>query len=608
MNLEREDLSYCEHQGVPLQSEPTRIDFDEGYYVGTVDEEGHMAGYGKAFWTSGDTYVGEWLDDTMNGRGVYTWADGDCYEGEYKNGLQDGFGVLKDATGVYTGEWVDDMRQGIGKMEYVGGSVYEGEWIANMRHGQGKLTEETGVTYHGEFVQNEKEGKGVMTNAEGDVYEGEFARGKPNGKGTYIWADGAKYVGSFRDGLKHGQGCEWMANGDWVAGVFVNGEHDQRQAVHKAVVTDDVHQNDQIDLADVKFLDVNFLRMLSEGKFPVEDKKYSNYSNTTSGVTGSMDDTPRRNGNASGGLPLAKSLAHLEHGNIGSSPASPVKAPFKQQGRLMLTDADLEGWRQIKIIGKGSFGAVYEALLVSGRTVCCKVIELGSLSDREEMDKLRNEIALMKRLHHPNIVQYHGCQEDRSKNTLNIFMELVSGGSLNTFVKKFKTIPLPTVRQWTYQMVCGVKYLHDCGIVHRDIKGDNVLVSLDGIIKLADFGCSKAIDDVCSKTHGCQTMVGTPYWMAPEAIKCEAGGYGMKSDIWSIGCTVVEMITGKPPWPECNSMWAAVYKIAHSTGLPTEIPKDLDPKLMNFLELCFERDPKKRPTAEQLLRHPFLAI
>ncbi|PWU83734.1 MORN repeat-containing protein 1 [Trypanosoma cruzi] len=293
MNFEREDLSYCEHQGVPLQSEPTRIDFDEGYYVGTVDEEGHMAGYGKAFWTSGDTYVGEWLDDTMNGRGVYTWADGDCYEGEYKNGLQDGFGVLKDATGVYTGEWVDDMRQGIGKMEYVGGSVYEGEWIANMRHGQGKLTEETGVTYHGEFVQNEKEGKGVMTNAEGDVYEGEFARGKPNGKGTYIWADGAKYVGSFRDGLKHGQGCEWMANGDWVAGVFVNGEHDQRQAVHKAVVTDDVHQNDQIDLADVKFLDVNFLRMLSEGKFPSEEKKYSNYSNTTGGVTGSMDDTPR---------------------------------------------------------------------------------------------------------------------------------------------------------------------------------------------------------------------------------------------------------------------------------------------------------------------------
>jgi serine/threonine protein kinase len=103
-------------------------------------------------------------------------------------------------------------------------------------------------------------------------------------------------------------------------------------------------------------------------------------------------------------------------------------------------------------------------------------------------------------------------------------------------------------------------------------------------------------------------MVGTPYWMAPEVIKCDAGGYGMKSDIWSIGCTVLEMITGKPPWPECNSMWAAVYKIANSTGLPTEIPKDLDPQLMSFLQCCFERDPSKRPSAADLLQHPFLSV
>ncbi|KEG14015.1 protein kinase [Trypanosoma grayi] len=605
MDSERQRANLSEFRGVPLQPEPNRIDFDEGYYVGTVDEEGHMAGYGKAVWKSGDTYVGEWLDDTMDGRGVYTWADGDCYDGEYKCGLQDGFGVLKDATGVYTGGWVDDMRHGLGKMEYVGGSVYEGEWLANMRHGQGKLTEENGVVYHGEFVRNEKEGKGVMANPEGDVYEGEFAHGKPNGKGTYIWADGAKYVGSFKDGLKHGQGCEWMANGDWVAGVFINGEHDQRQMVHKAVVADVGIQDDHIDLADVRSLDARKLRMLQEGKYPIDDKKSYNNSKIADATLSTTDNFKESNV-ASSIMGTGRTQTHSFHGSMNSNPGSPLTSP--QQNRLVLTDADLEGWRQLKIIGKGSFGAVYEALLVSGRTVCCKVIELGSLSSREEMEKLRSEIALMKRLHHPNIVQYYGSLEERENSTLNIFMEFVSGGSLNSFVKKFKKIPLPTVRQWTYQMLCGVKYLHDCGIVHRDIKGDNVLVSLDGIIKLADFGCSKAIDDVCSKTHGCQTMVGTPYWMAPEVIKCEAGGYGMKSDIWSIGCTVVEMITGKPPWPECNSMWAAVYKIAHSTGLPTEIPKDLDPQLMNFLELCFERDPRKRSTAEQLLRHPFVAL
>ncbi|ORC90431.1 protein kinase [Trypanosoma theileri] len=604
MSSEQRRASESTIQGVPLQGEQRRIDFDEGYYIGTVDENGRMSGHGKAVWKSGDTYVGGWLNDVMDGNGLYTWADGDYYEGEYKGGLQNGYGVLKDATGVYSGEWVDDMRHGLGKMEYVGGSVYEGEWLANMRHGQGKLTEANGDEYHGEFVRNEKEGKGIMTNAEGEVYEGEFAHGKPNGKGTYIWADGAKYVGSFKDGLKHGQGCEWMVNGDWVAGIFVNGEHDKRQIVHKAVVADD-ENNDHIDLAEVKSLDPQKLRMLGEGHYPI-DEKNSSYKSKTSDPFLSLSSACRESNGLSSETTVSKTVKRSYEGSTSSHPATPLSAAA--QDRLILTDEDLEGWRQLKIIGKGSFGAVYEALLVSGRTVCCKVIELGSLSSREEMEKLRNEIALMKRLHHPNIVQYYGSQEEREKNTLNIFMEFVSGGSLNTFVKKFKTIPLPTVRQWTYQMLCGVKYLHDCGIVHRDIKGDNVLVSLDGIIKLADFGCSKAIDDVCSKTHGCQTMVGTPYWMAPEVIKCEAGGYGMKSDIWSIGCTVVEMITGKPPWPECNSMWAAVYKIAHSTGLPTEIPKDLDPKLMNFLELCFERDPRQRPTAEQLLHHPFLAI
>ncbi|EAN78428.1 protein kinase, putative [Trypanosoma brucei brucei TREU927] len=597
-------VSDCEGDGP--QGKQTRIDFEEGYYIGTVDEEGRMSGFGRARWVSGDEYVGGWLDDVIDGRGVYMWADGDRYEGEYRCGVQHGFGVLSDKTGTYSGEWVDDMRQGWGKMEYVGGDVYEGEWFANARHGQGTLIEANGVVFQGTFVNNVKEGKGVITSVNGDVYEGDFANDKPNGNGTYVWADGAKYVGSFKDGVKHGKGCEWLANGDWFAGVFINGEHDHTQAIHKAVVADIETFVGTLDLSVCEGLDPEKLRMLGEGLFP-SDSRTSNNPGTLNSL-GSIDDCSMygsHNGDFDVNDPNV--VSNVEHGNdISGNPSE--KTALVRRERLFLSDADLEGWRQLKIVGKGSFGAVYEALLTNGRTVCCKVIELGSISSRSEMDKLRNEIALMKRLNHPNIVQYHGCQEDREKNTLNIFMEFVSGGSLNGFVKKFKTIPLPTVRQWTFQIVCGVKYLHDCGIVHRDIKGDNVLVSLEGIIKLADFGCSKTIDDVCSKTHGCETMVGTPYWMAPEVIKGEAGGYGMKSDIWSVGCTVVEMLTGKPPWPECNSMWAAVYKIAHSTGLPTEIPDNLDPQLMSFLELCFIRDPKKRPEAEELLKHPFLTF
>lgn len=614
-NSANEPLDYC---GVRLLPGVEQIDFDEGYYVGTIDENGEMAGYGKATWHTGDTYEGEWLDGMMHGKGTYTWTDGDYYRGDYVNGRMEGYGEMKDTTGLYHGEWVGDMRQGYGRMVYTGGNIYEGEWLAGMRHGPGKLIEvAANVTYEGEFNRNEKEGRGVQTNADGDVYEGEFANGKPNGRGTYLWSDGSRYIGMFKDGVKHGDGCEWLANGDWIAGMFQNGEHvDDNSTRHKAVqLSDDDGEgdgsspdgavgtglSDEAAAAVLEPLDAEQLRRITEpvrrSSLSIRDSRRNSATASTVGVADAGAYASVRGGS---GATAAAAAA------TASSVASPLTVALSAP-QVILEDSELEGWTSLKTIGKGSFGAVYTALLRNGRTVCCKVIELGNVENEEEMEKLRNEIALMKRLHHPNCVQYYGSLEDKTKNTLNIFMEYVSGGTLTSFVNKFKSIPLTTLRQWAYQMVTGVKYLHDCGIVHRDIKGDNVLVSVDGIVKLADFGCSKSIDDVCSATHGCSTMVGTPYWMAPEVIKCEAGGYGMKSDIWSLGCTMVEMLTGKPPWPECNSMWAAVYKIANSTGLPTEIPSDVDPELMDLLEKCFERNPKLRPTAAELLKHPFLA-
>lgn len=640
-----------DYKGIRLLPAVQQLEFDEGYYVGTTDERGAMAGYGKATWGSGDVYEGEWLGDAMHGRGVYTWVDGDSYRGDYVDGRMEGYGEMHDATGVYRGRWVDDMRQGTGRMEYAGGAVYEGEWLAGMRHGQGKLTEpSTGVTYEGEFVRNEKEGRGVQTNEDGDVYEGEFVDGKPNGRGTYLWSDGAKYIGMFRDGLKHGEGCEWLANGDWVAGIFVNGEYaDGKATLHKATILtlededdggdgdDEEEEDGEVDTDENDGDDGTRTGSAKGGPSSWVGKRDGHRANAMSGVVTAAamepldaeklrrladpNDSPsamqRRGSNSSSGAKgrtgKRGSISGSGYGDNtveSSMSISSSTSPFSRAiaaRPVILDDADLEGWAPLKTIGKGSFGAVYTALLRNGRTVCCKVIELGNVENEEEMEKLQNEIALMKRLHHPNIVQYYGSLDDKAKKTINIFMEYVSGGTLTSFVNKFSAIPLNTLRQWAYQMVCGVTYLHECGIVHRDIKGDNVLVSVDGIVKLADFGCSKAIDDVCSATHGCSTMVGTPYWMAPEVIKCEAGGYGMKSDVWSIGCTIVEMLTGKPPWPECNSMWAAVYKIANSTGLPTEIPSDVDPELMDLLERCFERDPRARPTAADLLNHPFLA-
>ncbi|CAG9568218.1 putative protein kinase [Leishmania major strain Friedlin] len=613
-----EPLEYC---GVRLLPGVEQIDFDEGYYVGTIDENGEMAGYGKATWHSGDTYEGEWLNGMMHGKGTYTWADGDYYQGDYVRGRMEGRGEMKDATGLYTGEWADDMRQGYGRMLYAGGNVYEGEWLAGMRHGSGKLVEPAAhVMYEGEFNRNEKEGRGVQTNSDGDVYEGEFARGKPNGRGTYLWADGARYIGMFKDGVKHGDGCEWLANGDWVAGLFVDGEHvDSQSTLHKATVltpdSSDADGGSEDGAGDGGGGGSRGSIGLSESTAaavlaPLDAAKLRRIADQVHAPSFSINGSATAMRSLRSSLRKNSSSNYQDFSGLGGVTIEEASSSFLRSlaaPQMLLDDSDLEGWTPLKTIGKGSFGAVYTALLRNGRTVCCKVIELGTVESEEEMDKLRNEIALMRRLRHPNCVQYYGSLEDKVKNTLNIFMEYVSGGTLTSFVTKFKSIPLETLRQWVYQMVCGVKYLHECGIVHRDIKGDNVLVSVDGIVKLADFGCSKAIDDVCSATHGCSTMVGTPYWMAPEVIKCEAGGYGVKSDIWSIGCTIVEMLTGKPPWPECNSMWAAVYKIANSTGLPTEIPADIDPKLMDLLQKCFERDPKLRPTAAGMLSHPFLA-
>ena len=160
-----------------------------------------------------------------------------------------------------------------------------------------------------------------------------------------------------------------------------------------------------------------------------------------------------------------------------------------------------------------------------------------------------------------------------------------------------------TCRRYTKQICFALAFLHGTGVIHRDIKGDNILLTGDGIVKLADFGCSKELMSLQAKTHGvsARTMVGTPHWMAPEVIKNQEQGYGFTADIWSIGCTVVEMLTGKPPWPEFSTMWGAVFHIANSTGPPDNVPKDIPSDTNEFLNHCFERDTELRYTAQQLL-------
>ncbi|EDV28610.1 uncharacterized protein TRIADDRAFT_49618 [Trichoplax adhaerens] len=159
-------------------------------------------------------------------------------------------------------------------------------------------------------------------------------------------------------------------------------------------------------------------------------------------------------------------------------------------------------------------------------------------------------------------------------DTVNIFMELVTGGTIANVIKNFGPLDEKIFSRYTMQILQGLKYVHDRNIIHRDIKGSNVMLMPSGVIKLIDFGCSK-----CS-------IKGTPYWMAPEVVKQSV--CGCESDIWSTGCTVFEMATGKPPWAEFNKL-AALYKIGSDTE-PPQLSTDLfSEDCVNFVKSCLTR-------------------
>jgi serine/threonine protein kinase len=229
---------------------------------------------------------------------------------------------------------------------------------------------------------------------------------------------------------------------------------------------------------------------------------------------------------------------------------------------------------------------------------------------RSEVAALQNEISVLQSLKHTNIVQYLGTAVEGS--CLNIFLEYVPGGSIASLIKKFTTMPEEglhesLVRNYTKQILSGLQYLHSNQIIHRDIKGANILVDDKGVIKLADFGASKKIEEIVAQAgagDSIASLKGTVYWMAPEVIK--QSGYGRQADIWSVGCTVIEMATGRPPWSsEYTDQVSALFTIATSDDMP-EMPEDFSEDGKDFLAQCFRRNPKERPNATKLLQHPWI--
>ncbi|EAR92961.2 cyclin-dependent kinase-like Serine/Threonine kinase family protein (macronuclear) [Tetrahymena thermophila SB210] len=257
-----------------------------------------------------------------------------------------------------------------------------------------------------------------------------------------------------------------------------------------------------------------------------------------------------------------------------------------------------------KILGKGTFGTVVLGHNKNtGEIVAVKLIE--TQYDRKQKYKsIIDEVKILKQMRHKNIVRYYGIQEHKAKDHIGIVCEYVSGGSLWRLIQKFGKFSEPLIRKYTTDILYGLQYLHYHGITHRDIKGANILVDSDGVCKLADFGLAKSISQEIDEGQ-LKLPQGTPNWMAPEV--CRSGTCNSRfSDIWSLGCTVYEMITGKPPFSNFLA-----ETIILRVGLLKQPPQFLEnlqisEKLSDFLLHCFQIKPEERWNVDQLLQHPFI--
>ncbi|KAJ2742332.1 Suppressor of Sensor Kinase (SLN1) [Coemansia sp. BCRC 34301] len=306
-------------------------------------------------------------------------------------------------------------------------------------------------------------------------------------------------------------------------------------------------------------------------------------------------------------------------------------------------------WQIGHNIGGGAFGSVFVGyLLDTGGVMAVKEIRFpshplerapaglgrdgaGAAGREHPGHRIAREMEVMSMLQHPNIVTYYGIEVHREK--VYLFMELCSKGSLAQVIRDQGRIDEDAAKVFVVQMLRGLKYLHEAGICHRDIKCDNTLLDESMNIKLVDFGAAKVLDrHSLAATRRTRmggdnglSLTGTPMYMAPEVIQggtitaggdqSEAGIAAAASarpgklgaqDIWSLGCCIVEMVTGKPPWAHLDNEWAIMYQVVQ--GKP-RLPdaSEISPDGMQFIKRCFARHPADRPQAEELLKDPWLA-
>eukprot|EP01097_Dermamoeba_algensis_P001131 TRINITY_DN1424_c0_g1_i3.p1 TRINITY_DN1424_c0_g1~~TRINITY_DN1424_c0_g1_i3.p1 ORF type:complete len:343 (-),score=86.30 TRINITY_DN1424_c0_g1_i3:176-1204(-) len=299
-------------------------------------------------------------------------------------------------------------------------------------------------------------------------------------------------------------------------------------------------------------------------------------------------------------LDVLKFQSKLDQGGEAKSTPQPTALPAEKNvtlDELVSKEDPTKLYSNMKKVGEGAAGEVFLASESrKNRNVAIKKMTLGS----QNMKLVLVEIGIMKDSHHPNIVDY--IDSYIVDDQLWVVMEYMGGGCLTDILEQFEDVRLneTQIALCCKEVLSGLAYIHSLHRIHRDIKSDNILLSDGGDVKLADFGYAAQLTQQKQKRN---TIVGTPYWMAPELIRGQA--YDTKVDIWSLGIMGMEMAEGEPPYMEFPPL-RALFLISTKGIPPLKEENKWSSEFREFLAKCLEKDPEKRPSATDMLQHPFI--
>ncbi|WVZ69151.1 hypothetical protein U9M48_017986 [Paspalum notatum var. saurae] len=252
--------------------------------------------------------------------------------------------------------------------------------------------------------------------------------------------------------------------------------------------------------------------------------------------------------------------------------------------------------RRVRTLGHGASGAV---VWLASDDASGQLLAVKSSSGAAGAAQLRREEQVLEGLCSPHIVPCLGSRA-AAGGEYQLFLKFAPGGSLaDEATRSGGRIAEPAIRAYAGDVARGLAYLHARSLVHGDVKAGNVVIGRDGRARLTDFGCARSV----LSSPSSRPIGGTPAFMAPEVARGEE--QGPPADVWAVACTVIEMATGRAPWSDVDSVLAALHKIGYTDAVP-ELPASLSPQAKSFLRMCLARNPRSRPTAEQLLEHPFL--